>query len=259
MITITLACILICTLFAPLGCVLLWQKRAYFSDGLAHSCLLATSISGYFDIPIVISAPIIAIIFALLLFVIKSKLDSNASISVVSNTMLAFGLLLASSPNNKGMSLNTLLLGDILSVTSNDIITLSGFAILISVLLCYKFNDIVLLSLNIDLAKIHNIHPRIIEITLIILVALILSFCMRITGGLLVTALLIIPASTALLISNTPVQMILLSIIISLLSCFLGLFVSFHYDFGTTPMIIVSAGIIHFAVTFYSNQKMKYS
>lgn len=256
MITIIVSCILVCILFAPIGCLLLWQKRAYFSDGLAHSCLLATSVSGFFDIPIIIAAPTIAILFAALLFIIKSKLDNNASISVVSNTMLAIGLLLANSPSNKGISLNTLLMGDILSVTSSDIASLLCLTLVVGILLYIKLDDIVLLSLNIDLAKIHNVHPKIIETIMIILVAFILSFCMRIIGGLLVTALLIIPASTALLISKTPVQMIILSSVISLLSCLFGILISFYYDVGTVPMIIVSAGIVHFIITIYTNKRM---
>jgi len=254
MITIILACLLICLLFSPLGCTLLWQKKSYFADGLAHACLLATSLSLCYAIPIIISAPLTAVIFALLVFVTQSKLDGDTSINIVSNTMLALGLLIANiAPNS--INLNILLLGDILSVNHNDIAILAALVFLTAIIFALKLNDIVLLSLNTDLAKVHGIDTKKTELILLILLALVLAFSMKITGILLVSAMLIIPASTALLLSNTPIQMICCSICIALIACTSGLCISFYYDLSTTASIIASSALIHFSTIAYKKMQ----
>ena len=250
MFIILITCVLLSSLFAPLGCSLVWQRKAYFSDGLAHACLLATSISGCFEVPIIITAPAVAVVFALLVFVTKGALASNAAINFVSSTMLALGLLLVSIFPS-GININALLFGDILSVTTDDVITLSCLALMVSIICFCKIEDIILFSLNADLAAARGVSIKKIEICFLILLALVIAASMKTIGVLLVTALLMIPSYTALLLSKNPIEMIFYSFIVSVISCICGITLSFYYDFATTPSIILSCSFVYFLFLLY--------
>lgn len=250
MFAIIIACILLSLLFAPLGSILVWQRKAYFSDGLAHSCLLAASISSCFDLPVIITAPCISVIFALLVVATQESLASNSAINLVSSAMLALGLLLASIlPTN--ISINILLFGDILSISSQDLLVLFILVVFVSIVSYYKIADIILCSLNADLAAARGLKIKRLEVYFLVLLALALSVGMKIIGALLITALLMIPSYVSALISKTPLQMICYSCMISIISCCSGIILSFYYDFATAPSIILSCSLAYCMVVFY--------
>ena len=246
MLVIIAATIILSFLFAPMGCVLLWQRQAYFADGLAHACLLASSISIARNLPIIITSPIIAIIFVLLLFLTNNQ-QNNAAINLVSSLLLSAGIIIASTFPMK-VNLNTLLLGDILSISNDDIAILSCLAFLSSFVLWKKLDDIVLFSLSPDLALVRGIKTKKLEITLLVILAIILSISMKIIGALLASAMLILPAFTAQSFARNPVTMIIYSTLLASICSIIGVLWSFYYDVPTGPAIIFSYGVLHFVL-----------
>lgn len=245
---IILASILISILFAPLGCILLWQRQSYFADGLAHACLLASSLSIVLDLPIIVTAPITAILFVVLLLITGLK-NNNASINLVSSFMLGGGILLSSTFPNK-VNLNTLLLGDILSVNIDDIFFFIFLIIIVWVVLWKKLDHIVLISLNEDLASAMGINGKSIKLYILMVLAIALSVSMKIIGALLASTILILPGFTASKIAKTPVQTLVFSVIISIFVSIIGIIASFSFDLPTTPSIIFCYGLTHFFVLF---------
>lgn len=252
MIIILLSAIILTCLFAPIGCILLWQRKAYFADGLAHACLLASSLSIGLNLPIMITAPITAIFFVFLLFLTKNH-KNNAAINLVSSLMLSSGVLIASTFPNR-VNLNNLLLGDILSISNYDLITFTILLILSSLILWRKFSEIILFSLNPDLASVYGINIRKLEILMLIIVAVVLSVSMKIIGALLAASMLILPGFTAQTIAKNPKQMIFYSIIIASLASIIGIIWSFYCDIPTGPAMMLCYGIMHFIVAYIVTQ-----
>ena len=85
-----------------------------------------------------------------------------------------------------------------------------------------------------------------VNLIFVFLIALLVATSMKIVGALLITALLIIPASAARSLSRTPEQMALLSAIVGLISVVLGVTLSAFVDTPAGPSIIVSATLIFF-------------
>lgn len=245
---IILASILISILFAPLGCLLLWQRQSYFADGLGHACLLASSLSIALDIPIIVTAPITAILFVCLLLLVGLK-NNNASINLVSSFMLGSGILLASTFPKK-VNLNILLLGDILSVNIEDIFFFIFLIIIVAIILWKKLDHIVLISLNEDLAYTKGVKVKSIKLYILIILAIALSVSMKIIGALLASTILILPGFTASKLAKNPVQTLILSVIISIFVSIAGIITSFSFDLPTTPSIIFCYGLTHFFILF---------
>ncbi len=113
---------------------------------------------------------------------------------------------------------------------------------LIAGLLClyvlYKNWDKQLLcAISIDLAQSEKINVVVQKRIFTVLLAVFTGICFKTTGLLLVSALLIIPAATAIKIAKTPEKSVVFASIIGCLSIILGLICSVIFDVPTSPMI----------------------
>jgi ABC-type Mn2+/Zn2+ transport system permease subunit len=224
--------------------MLVWQKRAYFADGLAHSALLATSISSATGISALFTAPFIAVVFGVLVLNVRSRASNDMTINVISNVMLALGLVIASVTQSNA-NLSGLLLGDILSTSIDDVLYLSILLIITIIFVFKHLSEIVLISINKDLAIVRGVNVKKMEMIFFVLLSLVLAFSMKMIGMLLVGALAVIPQYTALRISSNPLQMIFYSAMLSSIACVLGMTISYYFDVVTTPMIVVCTGALY--------------
>ena len=187
-----LAVLLISPIFAILGTMVVNNKMAFFSDALGHSALTGIAIGMLFGVAnINISMIIFAVVFAVLLNYVKHKTAYGADtiISVFSSIAIALGLaLLAQSGNFTKYS--SYLVGDILSITTNEIFYLAIAFILTILFWKFFFNKLNCISINASLAKSKGINVRLIDNIFVILIAIIVMISIRWIGILLINSLL---------------------------------------------------------------------
>lgn len=254
---IILTLILISLIFAPLGCVSLWKKYIYFGDGLSHASLLAGSISILIHLPIVYAGIIVAVIFAILVFTLKNRSSSGSVIILVSSFMLSLALIL-SYMNPLQINITNLLVGDILSTSRSDLLTLSIILIMVTSFVWHFYKQIILIVINRDIAQISGIKVKSIELIFLLLLSLSVFSTIKIVGALLVSSILLIPAMTARIISTDPAQMIINAVIITMLINFFGLLASFYFDIPITPIITILNTIAYACVYLIAHTKKIY-
>lgn len=252
-----LAVLLITPIFGILGTMIVNNKMAFFSDALGHSALTGIAIGVILGITnTTIPMMIFGILFALFLNKIKSK--SNAStdtvISVFSSCGMAVGLAILSVGGNFA-KYNSLLIGDILSISSNEILGLLVAFIAIGVFWFFCFNGLHAASVNRSLARTKNIKVSLIENLFVVLIAVVVMLSIRWVGLLIINALLILPAAASKNISSNMRKYHLFSVIIAVFSGVLGLVLSYYTDIATGPMIVIIASIIFFATHIHPLDK----
>lgn len=251
-----LALIIIAPLFGIIGTMIVENKMSFFSDALGHSALAGIAIGTLIGITnYSVSMIIFGIVFAILLNYIKNKkiASTDTIISVFSSFAIAVGLVILSKIG--GISKYTeYLVGDILSVTLKEIAMLFAILIITLVLWLKLCNKLVLISINSTLAKSRKVNVRLSENIFGILIAVIVMLTVKWVGILLINALLILPAAASRNIANNMREYTLYAILISLLSGFLGLVLSFFFSYATGPMIVVISAVIYF-VTFIFRKK----
>lgn len=246
-----LAILLVSPIFAIIGTMIVNKKMAFFSDALGHSALTGIAIGMLLGMTnINISMIIFAVIFALLLNFIKSKTTYGADtiISVFSSIAIALGLaILAQSGSFNKYS--SYLVGDILSISEQEILYLFVAFILTFIFWFYLFNKINAVSLNATLAKSKGINVKAMENIFAILIAVMVMISIRWVGILLINSLIILPAASSRNISMNMRSYHLFSIIFALFSGISGLIISYYTNIPTGPMIVIISGIIYF-ITF---------
>jgi len=243
-----LGSIIISILFGLIGTMVVNNKMAFFSDALGHSALTGIALGVIFGIvnP-VYSMLIFAVFFALGIYYVNSKRISSTDtvIGVFSSTAVALGIVILS----KGGGFNKysdFLIGDILSITANEIIVLFGILIVTLILWFNIFNKLVLISVNHSLARSRKVNVKLYEIIFIMILAVIVTFCIRWVGLLIINALLILPAATARNVAKNMKQYVGISVLVSLVSGITGLIASYYLDTASGSTIILVSAAIYF-------------
>lgn len=235
---------------APVGCILLWRRMAYFGDTMAHSALLGVAIGAALGIGLGFGVFGVVVMVALALAGLErtGRLATDTLLGVLSHFTLALGLVvLALSENGFRHDLIGFLFGDVLAVTSGDLAVIwGGGAVCLAVLVLF-WRGLVAATLHEDLARAEGIPVFRFRVLYVVLMAAIVAVGMKVVGVLLIVALSIIPAAAARALSRTPEQMAVVASTIGIASGVLGLFGSLWLDTPAGPSIVVSAAFFFLA------------
>ena len=233
----------------PLGCFVVWRRMAYFGDPLAHSALLGVSIGVLLNINLSITVAAIPLLMALGLVYLEQRgiLSLDTLLGILSHSALAAGLVLISLLSDVRVDLMSLLFGDLLSVTLNDLWVIYGVAATVVALLVFLWKPLINITVHADLAAVEGVNVSAVRTALMLITALVIAIAMKIVGVLLITALLIIPAATARRLCNTPEQMALTASLIAMLTVLMGLAMSWYADTPAGPSVVVCAALLFIA------------
>ena len=230
----------------PLGCFVVWQRLAYFGDTMAHSALLGVALALAFDVNILIGAFAICLLVAFILGNVgdRSNLSGDVTLGILSHSTLALGLVLVSLMYWVRVDILHLLFGNILSVTWSEIAVIYiGGAFIVGVIL-WKWNALISLTVDDQIAAVEGMNPVQTRYILMILLATIVAFAMKIVGIILTVSLLIIPAAAARQFSKTPEQMAVVASLFGVLAIVSGLTVSLEFDTPPGPSIVINAFVV---------------
>lgn len=224
---------------APLGCFVVWRRMAYFGDATAHAAILGVALSLATTIPVTIGILITSATMALIIFTLKDRgYAMDTLLGVLAHSALALGLVSVSFIHSVRIDLSAYLFGDILSVSTTDVITIWAGAIIIIALMCWRWKALLTATLSDELAYATGIKPAQEQLILTLSLAIVVAISIKIVGVLLITAMLIIPAATARPLSKSPEQMAIIAALVGILSAVLGLRVSYEFDTPSGPTIV---------------------
>ncbi len=245
-----LAGVIIAWVAAPLGCLVVWRRMAYFGDATGHAALLGVALALSLSMPPLIGVMVIAagMALAVTFFTREGAFSTDTVLGVFAHSALAIGLVAAALLPNVRLNLIETLLGDILTVTNMEIwgIALGGAVILLVLALSWRGLLNATLSPELMAAEGGSLQRDKLIFTLSL--ALFVALSMKLVGILLITALLILPAAAAAPLSRSPERMVLFTALSGSISVLGGLWMSWEADTPAGPsIIVVAAGI--FALT----------
>jgi zinc transport system permease protein len=232
-----------------LGCFVIWKRMSYFSESISHSALLGVSLGLATGLGIHTGLVVIGVIFASLIVVLQQRkiLSNDAILGIFSHLALSLGIVILSIVGGSNTDYFSLLFGDILSITHQDIIWIYAILIIVVGLLVIFWQRLLLLTLNEELAVSQGLNSAIYQLLFMLMIALTVSVSVQIVGVLLITSLLIIPPAVARMFARTPKAMAFQSIGISIAAVLMGLSASLFYDLATGPMIVIALGVLFVA------------
>jgi zinc transport system permease protein len=229
---------------------------SFFGDTLSHAALLGVTFSISFDINISLSVFIVSSIVAIILIRLQknTNLAGDALLGLLAHSSLAIGLVVLGFLSFIRFDIMGLLFGDILSVTLSDllIIWIGGAVIILILSLIWK--PLFASTVNYEIAEAEGLSPEKYNILFTILMAAIIAISIKMVGLLLITGMMIIPAAAARNLSNSPKQMVIISIIFGLLSVLIGLYASLEINTPSGPSIITTS-LLFFILSLFRLKK----
>ena len=247
-----IAILIITPLFGLLSTMVVSNKMSFFADSLGHGAFTGIAVGILLGgIDPMWGATLFSICFAIAITIIKNKGTSSTDtiIGVFSSTSIALGLVLMSFSSSLS-KFSSYLVGDLLSISQNQIILLIFVFIAIIVLWSLIFNKLLVTSLNTSLANSRGMNTLLIEIIFTCTIAVIVTITIRWVGLLIINSLLVLPAAAARNISRNIRQYHLFSILISIFSGIVGLIISYYLNTVTGATIVLVASVIFFITLF---------
>lgn len=257
MVNALLAVVLIAPLMGILGTMAVNNKMAFFSDALGHSAFTGIALGVLLGIENqVVSLIAFGVLIALLITKVKNsgKISSDTVISVFSSASIAVGLLVLSYGGSFA-KYNSYLVGDILSVTPMELLSLFITLVAVIVIWCFIYNKLLVISVNKELAASRGIKTALYENVFVIVVAVVVMLSIKWVGILLINSLLILPAAASRNVTRNSRQYLLGSVAISVFSAVTGLLISFYAGTSAGATIVTISAIVFFITYVISKKK----
>lgn len=237
---------LIGVLCAVLGVFLVLRRLSLIGDGLAHitfgSVALALLAGLQGAAMLLVSLPVVALAsLGILKLSRKARLGGDAAIGIVSSLGVALGVMLAVLGRGYGVDLFSYLFGSILAISSTELLVAGGLFCAVLTLLRLYYHDLVALSFNEELASASGIKSRFLNSLLAVLTAVTVVLAMKLVGVMLISALLILPASTALQVARGFRMTVFLAVVSALVAVVGGIVLSFLLNLPSGATIILLA------------------
>jgi len=241
--------LIVASMCAVTGVFVTLRKESFISEAIAHASLAGVAIAFLIAAQPLWIAVIVGVLTSLgITFVQKrSNISADAVIGIFLTVVFAFGVLILNLLPGYRPELTSYLFGSILSVTQNDIWTSIVFLVPVLGIVAVLYRPMLFAAFDPEYAQVRGIKVGLFDYLTRIMAAIVVVLSIKLVGIVLVTALIVIPASCAKLFAAKFSQMIPLSLLFAIISIIVGLFASYFLNVPSGSTIVLTAGAL-FAV-----------
>lgn len=242
-----------------LGSFVTLRQLSFFSHAVGHAALVGVALGVLLQInPTWMLLPFTLVFGVIVLYFIdKTDLGSDSVLSIVLSGALAIGLILTSLIKGYRGNLMAVLFGDILAIDTTDLILTLLVLVGGSIFLLSTLRQQILLTLNPDVAQVQGVPVQLYRYAFVVLLSLAVAVAIKAVGVLLVNAFLVIPASTAKLMSHHFSRFLVMSVIVGSISSIAGIMVSGIFNLASGPSIVLVQFLLFVAVFVWFKLSLK--
>ncbi|MCC7103960.1 MAG: metal ABC transporter permease [Chloroflexi bacterium] len=236
---------------AVIGTFVVLLGLAFIGEGVSHGSLAGLALAYVLRLDLLVVGVPFGMMLALLIGYLaeQTKTRFDAAVGVVFSTSAAVGIALITAVK-VFPDLQSYLFGNVLAVRVVDLqfLAVAGGLVLLLTFLLYK--ELVLIAFDAEMARVEGVRARAIYYLLLALIGLTVVISLRTLGIILVTALLVIPASAGRQVATRVPTMMLAAALVSVVSAVLGLLLSYHWNIASGASIVLCAAVC-FAVALW--------
>ena len=228
-----------------LGVFVVLRGMSYIGHGLSHAVFGGAAASAVIQVNFFLGAGIWGVLSGVLIGRIARRriIGADAAIGVVTTASFAVGLALINRYGQARKSIEAVLFGSILGVETVDIVAVVIVALVTAAVVVMTYRRLLFATFDPEVAEVSGVRVPWIEALLMVLLSLTILVTMRVIGTLLISAMLVIPASTARMMTNSFAKMLWISPLVGAVAGFVGMNVSYHLDLSSSATIILVSTI----------------
>lgn len=250
---------LIGALCGAMGVFIVLRRMSYIGHGLSHSVFGGAVVAYLININFYIGAGLWGFLSAILINATarRRNIGADAAIGIITTASFALGVALISKTRSFTRNFEAALFGNILGVTKQDIYVIAGVTLVVGIAIVVGYRALVFATFDPELARIYGIPTHWIDTGFALALAATIVASMNVVGVTLIAAAIVIPPTTARLITNSFGWTIILSTVIGAACGFFGMFLSFEYDIASgAAIVLLAAGVFTSTYVVTSTRKL---
>ena len=221
-----LAGLLVGVLCSVLSVFVVLKKMAFIGQGIAHAAFGGIAFAILLNLDVFVTTNVFCIIVALLIGIVsrRGKVSEDSSIGLFLTTSMALGVIFLNLRTEYTQDVFSYLFGNILAVSRGDVLRIALLGLPVLGFVIYFYRKLQFFTFDEETAQVAGINVNFFYFALLIILSLVIVMSVQVVGVILVSALLIIPATIALLVGRRFTQVMLLSVAFGVFSTFSGWF-----------------------------------
>lgn len=244
-----IAVIMVGLLCSTLSFFVVLNRLAFMGAGISHAMLGGMAIGVLTGINPLYTGSILAVLLALLIGYMSryGNIQEDTLIGIFFAAGMAFGIALISLKDGYYPELFSLLFGNVLAVSVQDLWFLAVVMLLILLFISIFFKELLTISFDEELARANGLPSTSLYLGLLASLALTVVVSVVVVGVVLSSALLVIPAASGFRFSRNYRLMLLFSVITGISSGLAGLTASYYYNIPSGASVVICASAIFFS------------
>ena len=236
-----------------LGVYVVNRGLGFMGDAMAHSVMPGIVLAFILGIsPFLGAIPTgIAVAFAIGYLGRKFRVSEDTSLGIMFAALFSIGLVMISLSKGISVRVEDILLGQILAVSSIDVVVTLSLAVLVLIVIGVLHRQLVFTSFDSLGATVIGLPTRLLDYLLLVSLALVIVVSLQAVGIVLVVAMLITPAAAGALLVRRFTRVMLVSVVVGVFSAVCGLYAAYHLNIPSGPsMTLVATAIFFLALTY---------
>ncbi|EDX0771786.1 iron/manganese ABC transporter permease subunit SitC [Salmonella enterica] len=227
-------------LCAFLSCYLMLKGWSLIGDALSHSIVPGVAGAWMLGLPFSLGAFLSGGLAAgsMLFLNQRSRLKEDAIIGLIFSSFFGVGLFMVSL-NPMSVNIQTIILGNVLTIAPADIAQLAIIGAVSLTILLLKWKDLMVVFFDETHARSIGLNPGRLKLLFFTLLSVSTVAALQTVGAFLVICLVVTPGATAWLLTDRFPRLLMIAVVIGSLTSFLGAWLSYWLDGATGGIIVV--------------------
>lgn len=234
-----------------IGVFVVLRNMSYIGHGLSHAVFGGAALAAVLDLNYFLGAGLWGLWSGLLIGRVARRriIGADAAIGVITTASFAMGLALQARFGQAQRSIDAVLFGNVLGVFPSDIFAVAGVGLASAVVVVVLYRRLLFTTFDPEVAGVSGVNVPGMEAVLMVLLSATILVTVRVIGVLLISALLVLPAVTARLLTNSFGRMLWISPVLGAVFGGVGMYASWYADVPSGAVIIL-AGTAVFIVVY---------
>lgn len=233
------------------GVYVVLRSMSYIGHGLSHAVFGGAAVSAVMGVSYYVGAGLWGVLAALTIGRVTRRrvIGADAAIGVVTTASLAIGLAIQSRSGAVSRSLDTVLFGNVLGVLNRDVVVVLVVGTIIVGIVVGMQRELSFVTFDPEVAGVSGINVGRTDAILMIVLSATVLVSVRVIGALLISAMLVLPAATARMLTNSIGRMLWISPLLGAAFGLIGMYASWYADVPSGAVITL-VGTAVFAATY---------
>jgi len=237
------------------GYFVIVRNTAFAAHALAHIGLPGATGAVLVGVPVAVGLGVFCVGGALVIGVLgKRASDREIATGTVLALATGFGLFFNSLATKSSSTMTNVLFGNLLAISRDQLTTFAVLLVVLAVSIGAVYRPLLFSSVNSQVAEAKSVRVRLLSMIFMVLLALAVTMAVQAVGTLLLFALIVTPAATAIMLTPRPLAAMAISTAISIVSVWVGVAMSAMFNLPPSFAIVTIACGVWLAVWIVERQ-----